>query len=97
MKRVLWTCDKCGHGESLPEHGTPKDRDFYEVVVTVAKAPMGIKTRPASAALWCADCCTKMKALPAATKAGEEKPTPPTLEDLVYEIASEAASARMDH
>ena len=87
MKQVLWTCDKCGYEETTTEVFPPKTRDFYGVVVMVQKPPLGMKTKVCAEVLWCSDCCAEMKVLPVKTKAGEEKPPPPNLEDLVYEIA----------
>ena len=87
MKQVIWTCDRCKYYEKSAEHVSPKDRDFYMVGVVVHKLPVGLKAKTSPEALWCANCCAAMKVLPVKINVGEEKPPPPTIDELVYEIA----------
>lgn len=96
MKRVVWTCDRCSYTENTAEHIAPKIRDFFTVEVLVYKLTTGHKTRVQAKALWCSQCSAEMKVLPVTVKVGKEGPTPPSLEDIVYEIASEAANNAMD-
>lgn len=98
MKRTLWTCDKCGYGETTTEVFAPATRDFYSMIVTVKKQPHGLASKPTAEALWCAECAAEMKVLPVfQPSAGEKAPAPPTIDDLVYEIASNAASDAQDN
>ncbi len=99
MKATTYTCDKCG------ETGD-NDRFLAEVVVGIRAAyphygghamAVGNSKRRGLSVEWCTPCCNKAGiGFPPAPEEGEKVPEPPTLEELIREIAAEEAQGVME-
>lgn len=81
---TTWTCDRCAKTDTKADN-----HSHVSIGCRSALSPYG-KPNIAREALWCEDCVKALKVYIPNKPAPDALP-PPTLEDLIREIAAEAA------
>ncbi len=99
MIRTTYTCDRCGEESD-------KSVYLHNVVVGIRAAyphygghvmAVGNSKRRALSVEWCEPCCNKAGiGFPPKPEDDEKPPEPPTLEELIREIAAEKAQEVME-
>lgn len=87
---TTYTCDKCKHSQEHPQ--SPKQLWDIGIGIETAGCSSYYSTSPklAHKQMWCRSCVIKAGLFPPSRTDEEKTPTPPpTLEDMIREIARE--------
>lgn len=105
MIKTTHTCDRCGHEQASDTERlaqgkfSDEARQFWTVSLSVDHGVSPGRQRgapsmayPKMTAHWCRQCVVETGAYDMEAEGVEKPETPPTLEEIIYEIATEAAA-----